>query len=949
MKKFAFLTATFVSIFLNTIAIFNVSGQIPGSPTNLGVTAGSGSVILSWDLVSGATSYNVYLSRYPGINNLNYQTRLGMQIAGVQPSYQLTGLNNGTTYYFVVTSVNSSGESSPSNEVSATPPTTANSPILFEDISTIAGLVRNRWEAYGNPLCGDLNNDGNLDIIDPHHVVAVSVYLNNGNETFTDITESSGISLGNGFDRHGMTIGDYDNDGSVDLFIALGGLSGNSLLNSQLWKGNGTGTFVNVADEAGIQMLAARTANWVDFDNDGYLDLFSNSSQRSLVVYKNNKNGTFSDVTSSIGITTIASTPRVISFADYDNDGYMDLFAGGDTRDSLYHNNGNGTFSLTRLFGGNRCRGATWGDYNNDGFIDLYLSRGENDYYRTLFWDRSRIDFSFSAFPDPGEVTFRCDTASNITFNLQMSGKLPWESFIFLGSTKTNPSTNPFTLSTAQFFGRPVISAGAEDGFFVWRDTDDTWHIQWTESAGNHDFWGHITADGDFSDVTANEANLLVTNYKSSLYRNNGDGTFTDVTEESGTGHVGNNSGVSWGDFDNDGLLDLYVVDAGDILGNRPNALYRNLGNGRFNEIGVSTRVDAASAIGRHYGAACGDFNNDGSLDLILANGYGWGTPLSRGRSLLYKNSGTTNNWIKLKLVGTKSNRSAIGSRVILSTANGIQTRQLNGNGGELYSQGLSPLHFGLGTVNVVDSVTIIWPSGTVQKLNQIPVNQELTVTETSGLLAHYKFDEGIGRVASDSSGNGNNGSISGATWIVGKIGNGLSFDGVNDYVRVPRMNYDEISICAWFLKNGNDTIRGDGIFGGFRNNSNIQLREGFDVRFSSGAPDTLEFVLVTQDGSGNRTQGIANSNLGNSVGSWFHAAGTYNKTTGEQRLYVNGQLVNTQTHPAGNTIVPQTYYPSMRIGYSAVNSGFFNGIIDEVQLYSRSLSSQEVSDLYSN
>ncbi|GAN31524.1 LamG-like jellyroll fold domain-containing protein [Candidatus Brocadia sinica] len=232
--------------------------------------------------------------------------------------------------------------------------------------------------------------------------------------------------------------------------------------------------------------------------------------------------------------------------------------------------------------------------------------------------------------------------------------------------------------------------------------------------------------------------------------------------------------------------------------------------------------------------------------------------------------------------------------------------------------------------------------------------NQPLTSQEVQdlynalsiGLQAHYPFEEGGGTIASDTSGNGNHGAINGATWTTGKSGNGLSLDGINDYVSIPRMNHDEISITAWFYKNANDTTGVDAIFGGYKWNSDVQLREGFDLRFNKTTPNKLQFILVTQDGSGNKTQKTAIKDLANSVGSWYHVAGTYNKATGEQKLYVNGQLVNTQYHPAGNTVMPSTQYPDMKIGGSG-NNGYFKGKIDDVRLYNQPLTSQEVQDLY--
>ncbi|MBV6518232.1 MAG: hypothetical protein DCC43_07945 [Candidatus Brocadia sp.] len=223
------------------------------------------------------------------------------------------------------------------------------------------------------------------------------------------------------------------------------------------------------------------------------------------------------------------------------------------------------------------------------------------------------------------------------------------------------------------------------------------------------------------------------------------------------------------------------------------------------------------------------------------------------------------------------------------------------------------------------------------------------SIASPEGLQAYYTFDEGNGTVVNDSSGNGNNGTITGATWTTGKSGGGLSFDGNNDSVTVPRMNNDEVSVCAWFYKNANDTTRHDAIFSGLRASLNTQLREGFELRFPASAPDRIEFVLVTQDGSGNKSTRIAQGDLVHSVGNWYHVAGTYNKTSGEQKLYVNGGLVHTLLHGAGNTIVPLTLYSDMRIGYSRVNNGYFRGAVDEVRLYSRALTNQEILDLFNS
>ena len=217
----------------------------------------------------------------------------------------------------------------------------------------------------------------------------------------------------------------------------------------------------------------------------------------------------------------------------------------------------------------------------------------------------------------------------------------------------------------------------------------------------------------------------------------------------------------------------------------------------------------------------------------------------------------------------------------------------------------------------------------------------------TNGLKAFYNFNEGNGTTAFDTSGYANNGIISGATWTTGKVGGALKFNGVDNYVSIPRLKYDEISISTWFYKNAKDTTNVDAIIGGWKWDLDPSIEEGFDLRFSPTTPDTLEFVLVTKNAGGARVLKTAKYNLVNSVGTWYHVVAVYSKSTGEQSLYVNGQLMSKQRHPLGNTIVPVTCYPDMRIGYSRVNKGFFNGIIDEVRVYNRALNNQEVLELY--
>ena len=221
----------------------------------------------------------------------------------------------------------------------------------------------------------------------------------------------------------------------------------------------------------------------------------------------------------------------------------------------------------------------------------------------------------------------------------------------------------------------------------------------------------------------------------------------------------------------------------------------------------------------------------------------------------------------------------------------------------------------------------------------------------SNGLEAHYSFDQNSGAEATDSSVNGNNGTITGATFTTGKIGNAISFNGTDNYVSIPVFNYDEISISAWFYKNSNDTINADTILGGWKWNWDTQLEEGFDFgRFFQGSPDVFEFVAITKNNSGAKTdKRISYKFIDSSIGAWHHAVGTYNKNTGEQALYIDGILVALANHPAGNTIVAYTNNTDMRIGHSRINNGYFNGAIDDVRIYNRPLSNEEAKNLYDN
>jgi enediyne biosynthesis protein E4 len=483
----------------------------------------------------------------------------------------------------------------------------ADSATIFTDATLSAGLNTTGF-AFGDPIWGDFDDDGDLDLwVDNHYNRGSFLYQNNGNGTFTDIRPDSGLRPAG--DRHGAAWADFDNDGDLDLSVTKGAMGGHSLGTKQdeLNEYLGAGQFTNIAEPAGVTNTwgRGRGVAWGDYDNDGQIDLLLGNLKTDLVLLKNNGDKTFLDVTVEAGLGQLQYTECV--FADYNNDGFQDIFctvseAHLPAQDILLKNNGDGTFTNVSNQAGIlplvHGRAIAWGDYNNDGYLDLFISRG--------------------------------------------------------------------------------------------------------------------TANGPVSQT---------------LYRNNGDGTFTDATDQAGVGSMANNRAAAWGDFNNDGFLDLYLVNSGNnSAGKGANYLYKNNQDGTFTDVASRAGV-AVLVASRGRGAAWGDYDNDGFLDLFVTNGED-GTQFVEGPQILYRNRGNRNGWLKIKLVGTASNRQGLGAKVTIQIGPTIQYREFNGASGHFLSQGAEPLHFGLGQATVVDQITVKWPSGVNQILSNISANQEVTVIE---------------------------------------------------------------------------------------------------------------------------------------------------------------------------------------------------------------------------
>ncbi len=444
-----------------------------------------------------------------------------------------------------------------------------------------------------------------------------------------------------------VTVGDYDNDGFDDLFITYYG-------NNMLYRNNGDGTFSDVTEKAGLQQSSARYGSgctWVDYDRDGRLDLF-------VANYLN---------------TTLEKLPKPGENADCNwkgvpvNCGPRGLPTGFV---QLFRNNGDGTFTdVSRASGVSAASGsypmtAVAADYDNDGWPDIYVA---------------------------------CDSTPSWLFRNQHDGTFREE-------------------------GLERGVALSEDGL---------------EQAGMGVGVGDYDLDGNldmFKTNFADDTNVL--------YRNDGKGNFDDVTIRSGLGvetrYVGWGTGMV--DLDNDGFPDVFVV-TGSVYPeverklptypfHTPRLVFRNLGDGRFEEL-LEEAGSGVSEAHSSRGCAFGDFDNDGDIDILVMN-------MNEPPSLLRNDVSSGGHWLKVLLVGVKTNRSAMGTRVVARYGSRRQAQEVTAQS-SFYSANDRRLHFGLGAETTAD-LTIRWTNGTTETVLNVAADQLVTIREGSGIVHRQKF-----------------------------------------------------------------------------------------------------------------------------------------------------------------------------------------------------------------
>ncbi|MFH2050993.1 MAG: FG-GAP-like repeat-containing protein [bacterium] len=612
-------------------------------------------------------------------------------------------------------------------------PTATWGSIRFQESGPDAGLD---YQGLSNGAAwGDFNGDGWPDLYTSNHNTQPSLYLNNGDGTFTDIILDvwSGIPEA---DTHGAAWADMDNDGDQDLLQLVGASRGVGTGPNQAFLNSG-GLLVDLAATIGLDypLGRGRTPLWFDGDLDGDLDVVICNRRRDdglagTTIFAQ-IDDSFLDVGPALGFAPEGS-PHFALLTDLSGDRMMDLVIPGSPFPGMVLGYGpDGPIDLLPGLVGlpvaNRTliKDAVPGDFDGDLRLDLFLigDRGGSD---AMVTEPGKLEMSIKTGGDSKGFTF----TGGVSFSIELFGH-PYVSpdEIHIGADGWHPGSPSFLVSAKipECWGlAPPDTAAAAAIYLGYLPEEKVWQFM---VSGVQSQWvdGIITGSPDLQVVSTSGFLPFKAYSRDYLVLWTPEGFVTSVLPEpTAAGSV-----VS-GDFDNDTDLDIYLVCTGPVR-NLPNLLLENQGNGTFQTVpqGGGAR---GSDLGLGESVAVADYDRDGYLDLFVTNGADYLPFAEDGPHQLFRNvtgeqSSSPNHWIQIDLVGSLSNRDGIGASVLAHSAGVAQIRERNG-GMHLYSQNHSRLHFGLGPATLVDSLIVHWPSGIIQTLYSLPVDSIYTIEE---------------------------------------------------------------------------------------------------------------------------------------------------------------------------------------------------------------------------
>jgi hypothetical protein len=502
---------------------------------------------------------------------------------------------------------------------------------------------------------------------------------------------------------------------------------------------------------------------FIDYDNDGYLDIlllngsrlepFPKGKEPAIKLYRSNRAGSFIDVSARSGLASTGWASG-ICLGDYDGDGYDDLFVTYWGRNVLYRNNGNGTFKDVTQKARLDAKVVRWGsgstfiDYDRDGDLDLFVANylkfdlktaAEPGKSPNCMWKGIPVNCGPKGLPTDTNLFYRNNgdgtftDVSDASGVSKVNGRYPMTAVVTDFNDDGWPDIYVACDSTAS-----ILYRNNTDGTFtdVALETGSAYNEDGRAQAGMGVAIGDYDGDGYLDIFKTHFADDLPV-----LYRNTGRGFFEDASRAAGFDHT---RFVQWGtglaDFDNDGWLDILTV-TGNVYPEvekhfkeyphrSPRLVYQNLRNGRFKDVSAHC---GPGAITPHSSRGCafGDFDNDGDPDVLVMN-------MNEPPSLLRNDCVAGNNWLELKLIGTKSNRTAIGARVRLKTGARLQVREVVSQS-SYYSHSDLRLHFGLGRNKRIDQIELRWPNGQTEIIKDVAANQIVVIKEGSGIVKQAK------------------------------------------------------------------------------------------------------------------------------------------------------------------------------------------------------------------